>query len=220
MSTDDQESIKRVFWSCYIIESDLIAELSELPQSGVSSMESHVPLPGPLATHDPETSEQSSLYFLACISIRRLLNRVHNLLHSQEPGDLSKESLRNVVSELDNQLETWRDMLPEDLKFSIDNAPQQKERQGFLRQRFLACKTIIFRPYLDKVLREPQLLHGEETMEGVEKCISACCSAIINLAGFGHTVVIDTWICALSYVPRTVFRECWLMDVGWAVRCW
>lgn len=88
-------------------------------------------------------------------------------------------------------------MLPPDLKFTKDNSVQPKECQGFLRQRFNACKTIIWRPYLDIVLRDEET-EEEEVWDGVWKCISACVDAIVNLRGFGQTVLVDTWICALS----------------------
>ena len=38
----------------------------------------------------------------------------------------------------------------------------------------------------------------EEVWDGVWKCISACVDAIVNLRGFGQTVLVDPWICALS----------------------
>lgn len=72
----DTECLRRIFWSCFILESDYVAELAALPQTGVSDMESLVPYPALYQTCNDDTQrELSSLYFLACISMRRLLNR-------------------------------------------------------------------------------------------------------------------------------------------------
>lgn len=138
---EDQERIRRVFWSCYILESDYLAELSSLPLSGIARIESSIPLPGDYHTHTtPEEEEQSSLYFLACISMRRLLNRVHQLLYARGTGaSLDNARFPYVVAELNHQLDEWRDVLPAAFAFTVgyDCIPTATEHGGFLRQRYL-----------------------------------------------------------------------------------
>lgn len=210
---EDDECIRRIFWSCYIIESDLISELSHLPQSGVAEVESEVPLPGPLKTHFTESeTESSALYFLSCISIRRLLNRVHHLLYaedkhrppSQSHTNSRDESLRGLIAELDRQLVLWRETLPEFLQFEDDTRECVNEHASFLRQRYLACKSVIYRPYVEIVLKQNDVSHSRETVEAAGRCLMASCHHIVNLRSFGQTVLIDTWICALS-MTSTMF---------------
>ncbi|KFY15635.1 hypothetical protein V491_05608 [Pseudogymnoascus sp. VKM F-3775] len=175
-SPDENECLRRIFWSCYILESDYLAELAALPESGIASIESTIPLPGQYNTHTitnnftpatplsppsllpqdiPRSEEQelSSLYFLACISMRRLLNRVHDMLYAPTTGvSPSPSRFPTVVSELSHQLDEWRDLLPEPFKFSLDIELTQTQHGGFLRQRYLTCRSVIYRPYLTWVL--------------------------------------------------------------------
>ncbi|KAL8399471.1 hypothetical protein RB594_000011 [Gaeumannomyces avenae] len=199
----DQERIRRIFWSCYILESDYLAELSGLPQSGIARIESSVPLPGPgYATHRTEQAEeQSSLYFLACISMRRLLNRVHQLLYARGTGaSLDPTRFPFVVAELDHQLEEWRDVLPVAFAFTLDARPCASEHGGFLRQRYLTCRSVIYRPYLMWMLSgvDASKLGDGDALRSTRACLDACLLHMLNLRGFRHTVLVDTWICALS----------------------
>lgn len=156
-SPADEECIRRIFWSCYILESDYLAELSSLPLSGIARIESSIPLPGAAAytTHDtPQEEELSSLYFLACISMRRLLNRVHQLLYARGTGaSLDNARFPFVVAELDHQLEEWRDVLPLAFAFGVgfgggegESEKGVSEHGGFLRQRYFTCRSVIYRP--------------------------------------------------------------------------
>jgi Fungal specific transcription factor domain len=155
----DAECLRRIFWSCYILErfvlllqalsrleadlySDYLAELTALPQFGISEMESSVALPGAFDTHeDHSDGSLSSLYFLACISMRRLLNRAHHLLFEKDTGAMFDGGrLSGMVDELNDQLNQWKELLPPALQFSIDTQPVDSQQGSFLRQRFLVCK--------------------------------------------------------------------------------
>ena len=157
-TSEDQERIRRIFWSCYILESDYLAELSNLPLSGIARIESSIPLPGTgYSTHSTsQEEEQSSLYFVACISMRRLLNRVHQLLYARGSGaSLDDKRFPGIVKELDHQLDEWRSVPPEAFAFDVEwpaLAAEHKilgvktEHGGFLRQRYLTCRSVIYRP--------------------------------------------------------------------------
>lgn len=181
-----------------------MAELSALPESGIAQIESSIPLPGSTYhTHtDPQDDENSACYFLACISMRRLLNRVHNLLYARDTG-VSLDNVRfpYIVSELHHQLDRWRDLLPASLKFNIDSEETSSQHGGFLRQRYLTCKSVIYRPYLAWVLANTDETPGsmsESLVENSKVCLDACLLHIVNLRGFTHTILMDTFICSLS----------------------
>ncbi|KAF6824803.1 C6 zinc finger domain-containing protein [Colletotrichum plurivorum] len=209
-SAEDQERIRRIFWSCYILESDYLAELSGLPQSGIARIESSTPLPGEYNTHeDAQVEEQSSLYFLACISMRRLLNRVHQLLYARGTGAaLDHARFPYVVAELNHQLDEWREVLPPAFAFSVGfgeiGRGTATEHGGFLRQRYLTCRSVIYRPYLMWMLSGmaggggSEMIVGQDALESCKACLDACLLHILNLRGFGQTVLVDTWICSLS----------------------
>ncbi|KAL2830620.1 hypothetical protein BDW59DRAFT_141204 [Aspergillus cavernicola] len=207
---DGIEHLRRIFWACYIIESDYIAELSALPTSGIASVESQVPLPGNYSTHEsPDEQEESSLYFLACISIRRLLNRVHQLLYDKENGVASHpERFPHVVAELDQQLQGWREVLPESVSFALDGSSVRDgsitEAASFLRLRYLGCRSVIYRPYLALVLSGEGVdsATGEvrhAVWEGSKNCIDALSLLVQSLDGFSHQVLVDTWQSSLSF---------------------
>lgn len=207
-TAEDAERIRRIFWACYVLESDYLAELSALPQSGIARIESSIPLPGAYSTHRrPAAEEQSSLYFLACISMRRLLNRVHQLLYARGSGaSLDAARFPYVVAELNHQLDEWRDVLPAAFGFTLDTRPTQTEAGGFLRQRYLTCRSVIYRPYLMWMLSgsgsggDGLSVHkpSPDVLSGCRACLEACLLHILNLRGFAHTVLVDTWICSLS----------------------
>ncbi|KAJ5741827.1 hypothetical protein N7533_011236 [Penicillium manginii] len=196
------ECLRRIFWSCYILESDFLAELSALPQTGIAEIESLIPLPGQYSTQESQSDqEQSSLYFLACISMRRLLNRVHDLLYARNDGvGFDNNQFPSVVSELGHQLEEWKDLLPFHFQFSVDLDSTKSPEGAFLRQRYLTCKSVIYRPYLTWALS-----NGEEEVEcppivfeGSRLCLEACWMHAQNLRNIHHTIMVDTWICSLS----------------------
>ncbi|KAG5983286.1 hypothetical protein E4U55_000364 [Claviceps digitariae] len=205
---EDRERTRRIFWSCYILESDYIAELSASPVSGISRMESSIPLPGAYNTHFAASEEeQASLYFLACISMRRLLNRVHQLLYAQGSGAaLDTTRFPYIVAELQHQLDEWRNFLPPAFQFTIDMQPAANAASGFLRQRYLTCRSVIYRPYLMWLLSGSRGGNDElsastpsqEARKNCKACLDACLMHILNLRGFSQTVLVDSWICSLS----------------------
>lgn len=184
------------------MESDYIAELAALPQSGVGEIESSIPYPGSHHTFMLDAEhEQASLYFLACVSMRRLLNRVHDLLYAADSGVAFDDArFPHVVTELDHQLDEWRDCLPYSLQFSIDKTPAVSQHGGFLRQRYLTCRAVIYRPYLNQVLSRytSGAALSAEMLEKSEICLNMCLLHILNLRAFCQTVLVDTWICSLS----------------------
>jgi hypothetical protein len=147
--------------------------------------------------------------------MRRLLNRVHHLLYARETGTaLNPARFPAVVHELDHQLDEWRAVLPQALAFEVDfktvNSYQhtpgatQTEAGSFLRQRYLTCRSVIYRPYLMWSLSgvngshtANSLLQGD-AMKCSKICLDSCLLHILNLRGFGQTCLVDTWICSLS----------------------
>jgi hypothetical protein len=167
-----------------------------------------VPLPGAYNTHTTASEEeQSSLYFLACISMRRLLNRTHQLLYARGTGAaLDTTRFPLIVAELQHQLDEWREVLPASFSFSIDTAPASNAASGFLRQRYLTCRSVIYRPYLMWLLSGSRsggeglcaTTPSQDALRNCRACLDACLMHILNLRGFSQTVLVDTWICSLS----------------------
>lgn len=141
--------------------------------------------------------------------MRRLLNRVHHVLYAKESGvSLDIARFPSIVSELDHQLEEWRQFLPATFSFSVDTHQTTTEHGGFLRQRYLTCRSVIYRPYLTRVLMiNDKMGIPNSVLRGCRSCLDACLLHILNLRGFAHTVLVDTWICTLSYVAPSVVLQ-------------
>jgi hypothetical protein len=109
-----------------------------------------------------------------------------------------------IVAELQHQLDEWRDVLPPSFAFSLDRKATSTETGGFLRQRYLTCRSVIYRPYLMwQLSRSPSgsgdlTIVGPDALDNCKVCLDSCLSHILNLKGFSHTVLVDTWICSLS----------------------
>jgi hypothetical protein len=167
-----RELSERVYWNALLFESDLLAEL-DLPHSGIVQYEESVGLPGGFEPEDEESVGRDDLwYFLAEIALRRLLNRVSQLIYSKD-SMASTQSLEPVVAELDYQLTQWYDSLPLPLQFPYSRSMLNDPVQTVLRLRYFACKTIIYRPYILAVLDNEQAAMDPSVRENCRKCLEA-----------------------------------------------
>jgi len=170
--TTQRELSERVYWNALLFESDLLAEM-DLPHSGIVQFEESVGLPGGFEPEDEEPVGRDDLwYFLAEIALRRLLNRVSQLIYSKD-SMTSTQSLEPVVGELDYQLTQWYESLPLALQFPYSRPMLNDPVQTVLRLRYFACRTIIFRPYILAVLDNEQAAMDPIVRENCRKCLEA-----------------------------------------------
>ncbi|KAH8897930.1 hypothetical protein GQ53DRAFT_778146 [Thozetella sp. PMI_491] len=148
----------QLYWIAYLQESQILAEL-DFPPSGVSGSENVVPLPlAPTSDTNPHQQDYQS-FFLALISMRRLLNRIHSYIYNQGkyPYSLSSPPPA-VVAELDRQIEQWKACLPEVHQFPNLSLAQELESTrlnyrrslpdrliGHLKTRYYSAKAILYR---------------------------------------------------------------------------
>lgn len=167
-----RELSERVYWNALLFESDLLAEL-DLPHSGIVQFEETVGLPGGFEEQEEGSVGRDELwYFLAEIALRRLLNRVSQLIYSKD-SMASTSSLEPVVAELDFQLTQWYGSLPLPLQFPYSRTLLSDPVQTVLRLRYFACRTIIFRPYILAVLDDEQAAMDPAVQENCRKCLEA-----------------------------------------------
>ena len=176
-----RELVERIYWNSLLFESDLLAEL-DLPHSGVVQFEENVGLPGGFEGEEGEQVGRDELwYFLAEIALRRLLNRVSQLIYSKD-SMASTTSLEPVVAELDYQLTQWYESLPLPLQFPFTRTMLQDPVQAVLRLRFFACRTIIYRPYILAVLDNEQAVLDPAVRESCHKCLEASIRQLEHIA--------------------------------------
>ncbi|KAK5114490.1 hypothetical protein LTR62_002425 [Meristemomyces frigidus] len=207
----------RIFWNNIMIESDLLAEL-DLPHTGIALHEEGMRLPRSFP-HDMTdiTGEQSPgndnlWYFLAEIALRRLLNRVSSviygvshLLHTNKmPASFSLASLDPVVTELDFQLKQWYESLPAQIKFPRERLDAHDSVQTVLRLRYFACRTIIYRPYVQAVLGDESLATEPGVQDACRKCLEACIRQVEHLSAHHEGHLPYLWQGALSIISQAL----------------
>ncbi|TGZ76521.1 hypothetical protein EX30DRAFT_344831 [Ascodesmis nigricans] len=201
----DRELCERVYWNAVLFESDLLAEM-DLPHSGLVQLEDTVGLPGGFETTSPPPSPEirdDLWYFLSEIALRRLLNRVSNLIYSRGT-DTSIPSLAPVVAELEFQLNQWYSSLPLPIRFPHTRTPIPNPVQTVLRLRYYACRTIIFRPYILAVLENEALAADTVVRDNCRKCLDACLRQLEHITEHhaGHLPYL--WQGALSMVSQSL----------------
>ncbi|GAB1318989.1 Echinocandin B biosynthetic cluster transcription factor ecdB [Madurella fahalii] len=201
--TDQRELIERIYWNSLLFESDLLAEL-DLPHSGVVAFEENVGLPCGFEGDEQEAVGRDDLwYFLAEIALRRLLNRVSQLIYSKD-SMASTASLEPVAAELDFQLTQWYESLPMPLQFPFTRTMLPDPVQTVLRLRFYACRTIIYRPYILAVLDNEQAILDPAVRDSCTKCLEASVRQLEHITAHhaGHMPYL--WQGALSIVSQTL----------------
>ncbi|KAI9805323.1 MAG: hypothetical protein M1833_005776 [Piccolia ochrophora] len=147
-----KDLIVMAFWTCLQLESDILAEL-DLPPSGITRLEEVMPFPSP----------RRSLiwaYYAGQIGLRKLLNRVHSALYLPEPENTPHSGWSTAeLIELDSQLASWRDVLPDELKWDDSDPPASDINAARLRAKYYGARYIIHRPFLHHAIH-PMKPHG------------------------------------------------------------
>ncbi|KAJ5153549.1 uncharacterized protein N7482_010027 [Penicillium canariense] len=199
---DDREHITRIFWSCFVLESNYISELPTLPQHCNAEIESILSLPGKFQSHEAiEEEERSTFYFLASIALRRLLNRAHYVLYDHKNGlQIDSNYFPSVNQELACQLQDWYQTLPPSLQFPEDGKSADDPHSEYLRQWYLSCRSVIYRPYLEWALANPSwnLNNNLRMLNGCQVALDTCLFKLRYLKQVPYTVMVDTWPCSLS----------------------
>lgn len=87
---------------------------------------------------------------------------------------ISADTFYTISTELRNQLQTWYDLLPENIKPALDNSAPSVE-DVILMLRYHAAGDIIFRPFLLHVCSLKPIQHpSEQMLENCRACIGHC----------------------------------------------
>ena len=173
-----------------------------LPQNFNAEIESAISLPGKFHSHEAiEEEEKSTLYFLASISLRRLLNRAHYILYDRDIGlQIDSDHFPSVNQELARQLQDWYEALPSSLQFPEDGKTADGPHSEYLRQWYLSCRSVIYRPFLEWALVNPfsDLYNNQRVLDGCQAAFDTCFIKLRYLKQAPYTVLVDTWPCSLS----------------------
>jgi hypothetical protein len=213
-SVQSREEIARCFWSCFMIESDRLAEL-EVPQSSLQKLVDHMPLPSFRSGSD----DLETTFYLAEISLRRLFNRIHNTVYprmlnlgGEGTGTFERDQLGKIFKicdELDSQLHTWHNSIPEPFRPDVTGArPAVHDRERVLGIRYFAALHIIHRPFvlhaiaLEKTraagTMDENMLIPEPILEKCRICLESCRIYIHRAAEMLQKLSPYTWTFSIS----------------------
>lgn len=193
-----------------MIECDRLAEL-ELPRSSLQQLVDDASLPQLGDLDDvPLTA------FLGEMSIRRLLNRIHNSLYPKKhdllqnslsstsmmtPDEFSLEELSSVTAvceELHRQLDVWHAAIPEQFRPSLGLEELDNDRISILRIRYFAARHIIYRPFVLYVTTHHGALIPQDIVDKAGVCIESCKLYLHHTSRILKAPSQYTWTFALS----------------------
>ncbi|KAL2870934.1 uncharacterized protein BJX67DRAFT_210929 [Aspergillus lucknowensis] len=194
-SAQEESLEQRLYWTCLKSECEVRYELYELPPSDLSLSDFPFSLPTfPVRqssfggspehsahAHSPPTptlESTSSYYYLAEISMRRLLNRVRNVVCILSP-DIeipAIKELSGILLHLEDQLQQWVICLPSALRFNMPlestPPPGEPEMVKLVRERYVEVRELLCRAYLYLCIhasldRELAALYGPKATEAL-----------------------------------------------------
>ena len=101
-------------------------------------------------------------------------------------------------------LPRWYESLPGPVKFPRERLPAQNQTQTVLRLRYFACRTIIFRPYIQAVLADSSLANEPGVSEACRKCLEACIRQVEYISAHHDGHLPYLWQGALSIMSQTL----------------
>ncbi|KAK1726375.1 uncharacterized protein BDZ83DRAFT_574790 [Colletotrichum acutatum] len=197
----------QLYWIAYLQESQILVEY-DFPPSGLSSLESAVPLPLLPDSGADSQGKDTQFYFLALVAMRRLLNRIHFHLYNKGKraiivcarsvanADSTVERVQSpshsILGELSRQIEEWKACLPVALQFetfplveevgllsSRSVRPMRQRLRGHLKARYCAAKTILYRSHVHRCLHASAISAlSDDDILGAKVAVS---SAIIGV---------------------------------------
>ncbi|KAF4970536.1 hypothetical protein FSARC_2445 [Fusarium sarcochroum] len=227
VQTSKRRSLEqRLYWSCYKSECELRAEIN-IPNSSLAdvrftdmhpsppNMDEDVVSPGFGSSPQDKSSrqqEQTWFYYLTEITLRRLSNRILNLLYTGDHTIWTTDSILFMAEEaeqIEKQLEEWYARLPPLIQFS-DDIPTE-ELPYHVRGRVLEMKTWLYTPFLYYAMHStPDAPHRNRTKAFVDKSLPHIFIALRSMpCEHRHH---GTW-----YGVRNAIGRC-LLVIG-AVRC-
>lgn len=137
---------------CTLQESNFPFSLPSFPMSdGVKHGAEH------MLHHDSPSrvsAPASHYYFLAEISLRRLLNRARHAATMLSPciDSYTAAQLANTMHQLEDQLQQWLECLPPTLRFNIPPdswpPPDEPELVKLMRERYVEVRELLYRVFL------------------------------------------------------------------------
>lgn len=189
---------QRLYWSCYKTECELRTEIdcpnssladvhyadlhpsppvlevddvdaaSESPSQGRTTRSQNIPR---TAVASQQQQEQTWFYYLTEITLRRIANRVLNLLYVGDVDSWTESALLfkiEAVEQFEEQLDECCTGLPPLIQFDNDHVPEE-ELPYLIRCRVLEIKIWMYTPFLYYAVHSPSGVPLQDRMQNFAK---------------------------------------------------
>jgi len=166
-----KNSVMCVYWTCLQLESDILAEMSTLPPSGISEHQSDIMYPAGVsdrfptedgAGYEDQPQEEGQeinasdayamMIYSSQIWLRVILNEAHNALYGAS-GHIGFDvhNVKEVVANAEVHIEilqSWKRTLPPILDWKDSDLPPTDLNLARLRAKYYGGLYMMLRPYL------------------------------------------------------------------------
>ena len=213
------EEVKRAYWAILLLESELSTQL-DVVETGIwnhddsmalpdgrhtsrfdaedSSPHSAVSRPTGHALSSSTASDTSQAYFLAEISMRRMLHRSNTAIRRSHQGVLVYAP--GIARELELQLDEWYSYLPDLVRFpdllsevaSPSHSASAAEAQvNFLRCQYYCCKISIYWPAVYQCIQDGTA--SPETLKHCERFFHGYIQLMPSLLVAVQSCIVNRW---------------------------
>ncbi|EFQ99027.1 C6 zinc finger domain-containing protein [Nannizzia gypsea CBS 118893] len=176
---------QRLYWFCVKTECELRAEL-RLPRGSIIEFKypgsfSGLSMPPPTGASGP-AEESSWFYYLAEISLRRIMNSVLEAFYCRQESWWSTHNFALLLSQFtsfSDQLDLWRQHIPLPLQFDDLETPDS-EFALLLKGRYFTCLEWTQRPFLHYVLHHtPDDPYYPQAVPIAQRSLQSCSNLIV-----------------------------------------
>lgn len=160
---------------CTLQESSFPVSLPNFPERGGAVYDGRNEGSAHPGSPQAESPPTSHFYFLAEISMRRLMNRARHAATSLHPeiGSSAAAGLAETLHELEDQLQQWLECLPPALQFNVppDSWPETDEPElvKLTRERYVEVRELLCRAFLYICLHAgPRITDSQARMYGAK----------------------------------------------------
>ncbi|KAL5114396.1 hypothetical protein ACEQ8H_007706 [Pleosporales sp. CAS-2024a] len=154
-----------VYWTCLQLESDIVAELSTLPTSSVTSYQSFIMYPAGVCESFPidgmsmivpepltrPNEDIELMIYSSQIYLRVIMNEAHNQLYGSKTRTFDESDASAVAAQVSYHMEvlsSWRKMLLGQLQWNDSDPPSTDRNHARLRAKYYGGLYMMLRPHL------------------------------------------------------------------------
>ncbi|KAH7085268.1 putative C6 transcription factor, partial [Paraphoma chrysanthemicola] len=212
LDNETRECLARAYWAVLLLESELSNHF-DVPRSGIWSLDEHVSLPdgrdtwsfeqiatpssnnaispSSIVSGSQTSSDTVDAYFLAEISMRRMLHRCNTAIRRTSEG--STVYAPRIATELIRQLDEWHTYLPASIQFSPVDQVWGREcpHIDFLYVQYHCYKISTYWPAAYQAFRDH--IADDQLIEDCRRLLESYISCIPRLIGALKGCVVNSW---------------------------